>query len=39
VAQALGNVRNLAGEEVAATTAGNFRRFFRLGARPRVAPK
>src|SRR5215469_9695597 len=39
VAQALGNVRNLAGEEIAATTAGNFRRFFRLGAQPRVAPK
>jgi TatD DNase family protein len=31
VAQALGNVRNLAPEEVAATTAANFRRFFRLG--------
>jgi len=33
VAQALANVRNLAAEEVAATTAANFRRFFRLGAR------
>lgn len=32
VAQALANVRNLAHEEVAALTAGNFRRFFRLGA-------
>ena len=32
VAQALGNVRNLPGEEVAAATAANFRRFFRLGA-------
>ena len=31
VAQALANVRNLAAEEVAATTAANFRRFFRLG--------
>lgn len=31
VAQALANVRNLAPEEVAATTAANFRRFFRLG--------
>jgi TatD DNase family protein len=32
VAQSLGNVRNLAGEEIAATTAANFRRFFRLDA-------
>jgi TatD DNase family protein len=32
VAQALGNVRNLAPEQVAATTAANFRRFFRMGA-------
>jgi len=32
VAQTLGNVRNLAAEEIAATTAANFRRFFRLGA-------
>jgi TatD DNase family protein len=32
VAQALGNVRNLAPEQIAATTAANFRRFFRLGA-------
>jgi TatD DNase family protein len=32
VAQALANVRNLASEEVAAATAENFRRFFRLGA-------
>jgi len=33
VARALGNVRNLAGEEMAAATAANFRRFFRLDAR------
>ncbi len=32
VAQALANVRNLAPDEIAAITAGNFRRFFRLGA-------
>ncbi len=32
VAQALGNVRNLAAAEVASTTTANFRRFFRLGA-------
>ena len=32
VAQALGNVRNLPAEEIAATTGVNFRRFFRLGA-------
>jgi TatD DNase family protein len=32
VAQALGNVRNLATDEVAAVAAANFRRFFRLGA-------
>jgi TatD DNase family protein len=32
VAQTLGNVRDLAGEEVAASTAANFRRFFRLSA-------
>lgn len=32
VAQALANVRNLATDEVAAVTAANFRRFFRLGA-------
>src|SRR3984885_6736460 len=31
VAQTLANVRNLAREEVAATTAANFRRFFRQG--------
>lgn len=31
VAQTLGSVRNLGTEEVAATTAANFRRFFRLG--------
>jgi len=40
VAQTLANVRNLGREEVAAATAANFRRFFRLGgleipARPR----
>lgn len=32
VARALANVRNLPAEEIAATTAANFRRFFRLGA-------
>ncbi len=32
VAQALGNVRDLPAEEIAATTGANFRRFFRLGA-------
>jgi TatD DNase family protein len=32
VAQTLGIVRNLGTEEMAATTAANFRRFFRLGA-------
>jgi TatD DNase family protein len=32
VAQALANVRNLAADEIAAITAENFRRFFRLGA-------
>jgi TatD DNase family protein len=32
VAQSLANVRNLPPEQVAATTAANFRRFFRLGA-------
>jgi TatD DNase family protein len=32
VAQMLGNVRDLAVEEIAAATAANFRRFFRLGA-------
>ena len=31
VAQALANVRNLPADEIAATTAANFRRFFRLG--------
>jgi TatD DNase family protein len=39
VAQALGNVRNLPGEEVAAATAANFRRFFRLGAPTHSARK
>ena len=33
VAKALGNVRNLATEEVAAKTAANFRQLFRLDAR------
>jgi TatD DNase family protein len=33
VAQALANVRNLHRDEVAAATAANFRRFFRLGDR------
>jgi TatD DNase family protein len=37
VAQALANVRNLAGDEVAAATAENFRRFFRLGSRENQA--
>jgi TatD DNase family protein len=32
VAQALANVRNSTAEEVAATTAANFRRFFGLSA-------
>jgi TatD DNase family protein len=32
VAQALANVRDLGSDEVAATTAANFRQFFRLGA-------
>src|SRR5574340_850159 len=32
VAQALGNVRKSAAEEIAAITAANFQRFFRLGA-------
>jgi TatD DNase family protein len=32
VAEALGNVRNLRGTEIAAITAENFRRFFRLSA-------
>jgi TatD DNase family protein len=38
VAQALANVRDLAPDEVAATTANNFRRFFRLGAQDIPAP-
>ncbi len=32
VAQTLGNVRNLGSDEIAAATAANFKRFFRLGA-------
>src|SRR5262249_50318799 len=36
VAKTLGNVRNLAPEEIAATTASNFRRFFHI-ARPDVS--
>lgn len=36
VARALANVRNLPAEEMAATTAANFRRFFRLDARSGV---
>jgi TatD DNase family protein len=32
VAQTLASVRNLGSEEVAAATAANFRRFFKLGA-------
>jgi TatD DNase family protein len=39
VAQALGNVRDLPGEEVAAVTAENFRRFFGVGAQNRAARK
>ena len=39
VAQTLANVRNLGGEEVAATTAANFRRFFRLDALGALAPR
>ena len=37
VARTLGNVRDLPAEEAAAATAGNFRRFFRLGAVERPA--
>jgi TatD DNase family protein len=37
VAQTLAHVRNLASEEVAAATAANFRRFFRLAARDKQA--
>jgi TatD DNase family protein len=33
VAKTLGNVRNLPAEEIAATTASNFRRFFALASR------
>ncbi len=39
VARALGNVRDLPGEEVAAATAANFQRFFGLGSRDRAAGK
>ena len=42
VAKALANVRNLGTEEIAAVTAGNFRRFFQLAqpsASPVVAPR
>jgi TatD DNase family protein len=39
VARALGNVRDLPGEEVAAVTAANFRRFFRLEAQNQAAHK
>ena len=38
VAQALANVRNSTAEEVAATTAANFRRFFGLSAPASPAP-
>jgi len=34
VAKAIGSVRNLAAEEIASATAGNFRRFFGLSAVP-----
>jgi TatD DNase family protein len=37
VAQTLANVRNSSSDEVAAATAENFRRFFRLGARTNQA--
>jgi TatD DNase family protein len=37
VAKSLANVRNLETEEIAAMTAGNFRRFFQL-ARPSASP-
>jgi TatD DNase family protein len=33
VAKALASVRDLGQEEIAATTAENFRRFFRIGSR------
>jgi TatD DNase family protein len=39
VARALGNVRDLPSEEIAAATAANFRRFFRLDAREQAARK
>jgi len=39
VARALGNVRDLPGEEVAAVTAANFRRFFRLEAQNQATRK
>jgi TatD DNase family protein len=39
VARALGNVRDLPSEEIAAVTAANFRRFFRLDAQDRAARK
>jgi TatD DNase family protein len=38
VARTLANVRNLAAEEVAATTAANFRRLFKLGNANAPAP-
>ena len=38
VAQALGNVRDLAPETVAATTAANFKRFFKLDERESAHP-
>ena len=39
VARALGNVRDLPSEEIAAVTAANFRRFFRLDAQNQAAHK
>jgi len=39
VARALGNVRDLPSEEIAAVTAANFRRFFRLEAQNQAAHK
>jgi TatD DNase family protein len=37
VAKAIATVRNLGAEEVAAATAANFRRFFKLDAKPQTA--
>jgi TatD DNase family protein len=37
VAKAIASVRNLGAEEVAAATASNFRRFFKLDTKPQTA--